>query len=1105
MSDLWGLHIAGNPTYDDFMQSVDARSTGPQTLHRGVGLLKNHLDPGLHDRLHRAVTTGQPDPDLIHDVLHHVDREGQGMGEYWSALPEDATSYSLSAAEPGQDMTQPGYMIRKAPADYHVLISGDWDGQGGQIAHPDQDDNVYKLNPGSGLKVRSVKVRRGGRSGKEWGDWVDLGGDSTDGIRYAHRGLHIAADHGGWYHVTHQKLFPGDRITPGGGESRWTDDNAYADRGNHVWLSDDDDHVGYWLAQFQKGLGANGLPNLYEVHPDQPPTLYDDNDPLAGHVTSGATVVQQHDPHDFMPWLDGHHTASTDGIRYAHVVEADVAEDLHRLGMPVAPYSGPPVGPSWHKPKMERELAYNWQMPTYYNNHRHIQEGVDDVLANGYAGLNDRSWKQLRRQLDSVPDGHWDRSEIGVAGKRALRAQGRELASRVINSEPTADHLYRGVLMHPDDIAELVPGHEFHLPVSAFSPSRVKAHGFAGDLRHSPWTSYDKRHHPEGHQGVVFRLQPGAKAAPIPSGVGNASPEHVSFGRYRVIDVKPGRQLTDHPTGAALQGGWDKEEDKRIYIPVTDSWFEPHQVTIEHTSLHSPRTAHRTAMPDQDSVTLYHHTWPESAQKILDHGFKQRRDHVFLSTKPYDPELIGRGEIGDTVLRVQVPRRALSRDSIQPKDRSVRWFTVPVDVINQLPVRLHTAHRTAMPAPMPEGITFHHHPTNDTIPTQPWPADPSHLVPRFTAPAVEARHNGETVGYLEWDPPLHATVVNGIQYGDHPPEVSMIKVHKDYRRHGIGTALFDFARQHQGDLEHSDSRTELGNKWVDYEQSRSRALARLAAAVGEDLLGRLHDEFHDWLGDGDGGKIDGEDSGDDDFITRQIQKMIDAGADIKMPSAPKGVTRHGENPLGNWPTIEQFMKDKYPAAHRPGFYMGMEQAQPLMDGRGMFGDPVPDEDPYETGPEAVAKHGYDPKEIAAGMLLLHNRAHGHRSDLEDADLDRLTDITRIRSQQQRAYEHHQRQPVTARTAAPNDLVTIYHGTTEDRAQAILDGQRFHSHAGAWFTTDPERAKAYGSAVIATEVPARRIPSWTSPRGNPEFYVPRSTRLLTRGPFRRHPG
>lgn len=144
-------------------------------------------------------------------------------------------------------------------------------------------------------------------------------------------GLHTAADDGGWYHVTHQKLSPGDRITPGGGESHWTDDNGYADRGNHVWLSDDDEHVGYWLAQFQKGEEASGLPHLYEVNPDQPPTPYDETDPLAGKVTSGATVVRQHEPLNFMPWLDGHHTASSDGIRYAHVVEADVADDLMHL------------------------------------------------------------------------------------------------------------------------------------------------------------------------------------------------------------------------------------------------------------------------------------------------------------------------------------------------------------------------------------------------------------------------------------------------------------------------------------------------------------------------------------------------------------------------------------------------------------------------------------------------------------------------------------------------------------------------------------------------------------------------------------------------------
>jgi ribosomal protein S18 acetylase RimI-like enzyme len=131
-----------------------------------------------------------------------------------------------------------------------------------------------------------------------------------------------------------------------------------------------------------------------------------------------------------------------------------------------------------------------------------------------------------------------------------------------------------------------------------------------------------------------------------------------------------------------------------------------------------------------------------------------------------------------------------------------------------------TAARLAMPAPMPEGVTFHYHPTNATIPTEPWVADPNLQVGLFSAPAVEARHDGRHIGHLGWDS-------DPDDEGDPTPVVSMIKVHPDYRRHGIGTALWDFARRHEPDLQHSDIRTELGELWVNHERDR---LARLAMA-----------------------------------------------------------------------------------------------------------------------------------------------------------------------------------------------------------------------------------------------------------------------------------
>jgi len=166
-------------------------------------------------------------------------------------------------------------------------------------------------------------------------------------------------------------------------------------------------------------------------------------------------------------------------------------------------------------------------------------------------------------------------------------------------------------------------------------------------------------------------------------------------------------------------------------------------------------------------------------------------------------------------------------------------------------------------------------------------------------------------------------------------------------------------------------------------------LRRMAAAVHEDLLGQLHDQFMGW------------------YAEHGNERLNWAG----------------RGPLGNWHQIENFLKMHYPAAHK-GITTGKEQAGHLMD-TGFIGDgndycPKCEDHPYhkpncpvcggveiadgslayETGPEAIARHGYDPKEIAAGMLLLHNRTHPNRNNLEEGDLDRLSEIARTRSQMQ---------------------------------------------------------------------------------------------------------
>lgn len=159
-------------------------------------------------------------------------------------------------------------------------------------------------------------------------------------------------------------------------------------------------------------------------------------------------------------------------------------------------------------------------------------------------------------------------------------------------------------------------------------------------------------------------------------------------------------------------------------------------------------------------------------------------------------------------------------------------------------------------------------------------------------------------------------------------------------------------------------------------------LARMRlAAVNQDLVDKLHNEFHQWA------------------------------VDYAGPSEDLYGDQHNRGPIGEWKNVESFLHDRYPAAHKNHDY-GQEEAAWALDGH----EPMPyqlenqgkeygsDLTPYVTGPEAVAQHGYDPAEIAASMVLLHNQSHPLRGNLAQEDQDRLTDIFQKRQKMQRDYD-----------------------------------------------------------------------------------------------------
>ena len=184
------------------------------------------------------------------------------------------------------------------------------------------------------------------------------------------------------------------------------------------------------------------------------------------------------------------------------------------------------------------------------------------------------------------------------------------------------------------------------------------------------------------------------------------------------------------------------------------------------------------------------------------------------------------------------------------------------------------------------------------------------------------------------------------------------------------------------------------------------------------VTNRLKGEFYDWF---------------DTLPDHRLQEI----KNIKMHPF---MDHHENNPVSHWPTVERFLKDKYPAAHR-GFMTGREDASHWLDDPDDENEsPMMENEDDWPEPYSSADHqklGYDPQEVAAGMVLLHNRAHSGRQDSYlNTDKKRLVDIYNKRQQMQRNYE--QRQAFWQRVAAsgkvyrgfdlkmPPDLEALYH-------------------------------------------------------------------------------
>ena len=149
---LWGLD-----------STVAARTAMPQ-MYRGLGLRKGDFPPDLVERIERHLG-GEPDNDLHNDLLNHLDREGEGLGTWWSRDKDVASEY-----------VQDGFGTRDY--DYEVMLGADWDGRGGYspLTNEDkalEDDDVNAaIRRNHEMQIGDIGLRPRG------GDWATVPGKS---------------------------------------------------------------------------------------------------------------------------------------------------------------------------------------------------------------------------------------------------------------------------------------------------------------------------------------------------------------------------------------------------------------------------------------------------------------------------------------------------------------------------------------------------------------------------------------------------------------------------------------------------------------------------------------------------------------------------------------------------------------------------------------------------------------------------------------------------------------------------------------------------------------------------------------------------------------
>lgn len=506
------------------------------------------------------------------------------------------------------------------------------------------------------------------------------------------------------------------------------------------------------------------------------------------------------------------------------------------------------------KPSEDSGINHEVDSAWLSNGFDSIKDGIRDggarAITNGYSGPpqgpEGTGWR-LQRLL---------RDNKNPAGHDII---GGELVSRAVHGEPTTKPLWRGASHDPEHLASLQPGHSITLPLSSFTPRYDAAKRYAQPSEEN-WASGDR---PENGKPVIYRLEPGAKAARLsPHPEHNPDDEHVAFGDFRVTSVTPDKSWRGNgPTEIGLQ---------HKSLEPTGSWSYTGQHTASASYAALPTDGEQLGLFDEPqrralSWDEIGHRHPEPYGEEAD-GFGIGDAANFLAHDRADDPQAESSSVDDLGFHQQmVHPRHIDFHPSEPGDSRVQramqgYRETPEKMPPLALVQRHGIYHVADGHHRAEAASKLDMPVKAYVAQSPFPSEPfseGHSGATFGAVPVPSQHtaglNGELPEGLHmvhqpaptpWDVSrVHAYLpgqddpVGRIEWG-HDNTIKGINVHPDHQRRGIGKALLEHARQISPGLLHSNVLTDQGRAWAqsdpDFEHTQSK-FGSVIEAVNDDI------------------------------------------------------------------------------------------------------------------------------------------------------------------------------------------------------------------------------------------------------------------------------